>query len=420
MSDLHERLAALAEDAPVLPGDGSPSDLWRRGRRHRARRLLATGAATVVVAGVVGIGATAGYQRAQTLPEPAAPAGTTLVLPDTLYGTDQWLSLLGSIGEGDAPGPLVALLGADVRTWTGQGSGHVAVTADQEYRVLDLPDARADLEPVLSPDGRYVVYGDPDGLAAYDAETGEIDRIDVADGPDAMAWLGDTVLFQQPDRRDGGEYNDATTARAWTMGEDAAVAVDDPRVLAGSLPAVQTTEPVVLEVGVLKLLFLTGTDDLAGPPVTQVDRILKGNVVVSPDGTRIAAEVRAAGGGRDLAVGVLAAGTTELVRVPGEAVDGSLVGWRDDDTIVTTALGYGGELTAIDVRTGRQTTLTTSSRPNGYSVQLAADALTAPVVAGVAPPSPPDPRWVAAGAAALTGVLWVAFAWWRGRRRVRG
>ncbi|MFI2706715.1 hypothetical protein ACH5WX_04140, partial [Nocardioides sp. CER28] len=70
MSTLHERLAELAEDAPV--GGALPEDLWDRGRRIARRRRLGTATIAAVACLALALVGVLGWQRGRTSVEPAA------------------------------------------------------------------------------------------------------------------------------------------------------------------------------------------------------------------------------------------------------------------------------------------------------------------------------------------------------------
>ena len=219
MSDLQERLARLAEEAPP---SGPPADLWRRGVRRRRRRAAGALAATLVSAVVLGSG---GAVLVTTLDQTdAAPAATQKrpAIPERLRSPSPWTA---SVADAGPLGPLAALLpGEQHDHLLGVGSTYdpVGVSATTgEYRFLDLPRvadaASADGNSVasLSPDGRAVGYWStgriaaPDGgkdravnaVSIYNTVTGRVVRhrftAPLGLSPQLLAWSGpDTLMLR--------------------------------------------------------------------------------------------------------------------------------------------------------------------------------------------------------------------------------
>lgn len=99
-----------------------------------------------------------------------------------------------------------------------------------------------------------------------------------------------------------------------------------------------------------------------------------------------------------------------------------VLGWRDDDTLlVLGSLGGGSaSLVEVDVRT-RQVRRVGDAKPMYVHTGLAVatDLVDQPMVAGLRPPDPIDPRWRSAGiAAALAALGGLALVLVR-RRRLR-
>jgi len=167
MDTLHDRLAALADDAPT--GGAPAADLWARGTRAHRLRAGAL-AVTLLVVGAVGtgIGASLVDGRDNADPAPAAPVHVSLPID---YPVGEALP-----GLGNTPGPLAAIWLAP-----GVGGGPEAVGLVAETgRFGTLPievsrdyTARDDAYFALSPDGRRIAYDSPpDELVVRDLVSG--------------------------------------------------------------------------------------------------------------------------------------------------------------------------------------------------------------------------------------------------------
>jgi hypothetical protein len=168
MDTLHERLSALADDAPG--GGVPPAELWARGKRaHRVR--VAGVVATVLVVGAVGTAVgvrLAGADGTRSDLEPAG--GNGMELPIT-YPVGEELPDLG-----DSPGPLAAVWVTPGLAGTPEAVGLVAETGTFGRLSLDVAynDATPNAGVALSPDGRRIAYQDPAArLTVSDLVTGE-------------------------------------------------------------------------------------------------------------------------------------------------------------------------------------------------------------------------------------------------------
>lgn len=189
MSDqLRELLRDLAQDAPAIDTTaGSAGDVWRRARRSRRRDLIAAVSLSVVLLVVGGLVIGLIGPGLQSTP-PTAPAygDGRLAIPNQIWVPSPWTP-----GTADA-GPIgqLALIATAPRhtSWfhTEQDALFGVSAKTGQYRFLDLPRLAADsgVDPVLSPDGRYIAYfmsGQPSGtfvqshvtgLAVYDTASG--------------------------------------------------------------------------------------------------------------------------------------------------------------------------------------------------------------------------------------------------------
>ncbi len=214
MSDqLGELLRELADDAPAI--DSSPavaSAVWRRARRSKRRDMIAAVSLSVVlllvgglVIGLIGPGL-------QSTP-PTAPAygDGRLAIPNQIWTPSPWTP-----GTADAGpiGPLALIATAPRRTswWHTDQFAFFGVSAKTgQYRFLDLPRLASDsgVDPVLSPDGRYIAYfmtgppsgayvqSDVTGLAIYNTESGAATFHAVPTihglGADSVTWNGNST-----------------------------------------------------------------------------------------------------------------------------------------------------------------------------------------------------------------------------------
>jgi hypothetical protein len=213
-TDLRDGLHALAERRPpAVP----PPDLWRRGVRRQRRVRAAVGGVVLAAVSLGVLGTAVGWDALRTTVPSPAETVTDGATPDRLHTPSPWLD--GT--EGEPPGPLAVIAGAERRTgWRGEVvNGWVGVSAATgEYRFLDLPGAvdlgaedlfGSEADPVLSPDGRAVAYwlAHPErpewvgGWAVYDTVSGHVVRHPVPSrlgvAPDTLQWTGrDRVLVE--------------------------------------------------------------------------------------------------------------------------------------------------------------------------------------------------------------------------------
>ena len=170
MDTLHDRLAALADDAPR--GGAPAAEIWARGTRAHRRRVAAL-AAVVLVVGAVGAGigvrmVDRGTHR--SAPPPAAPvhvglpirypAGASLPALDAAPGRLAAIWVVPRAGRG---APDVVGLVAGTETFG-------TLPIDVSPTAYDAPDAYF----ALSPDGRRIAYTSATGsLVVRDLVSGE-------------------------------------------------------------------------------------------------------------------------------------------------------------------------------------------------------------------------------------------------------
>ncbi|WP_182526471.1 hypothetical protein [Nocardioides dongkuii] len=444
MSTLHDRLAELADDASPAPGEArDPGNLWDRGRRYGRRRRGAAAALVVAVLLVLAAGAGSWWQ---VRPAGIDPAGgpASLRLPERLYTPSGWTP--GTDGTGPV-GPLVAVVGAERSGWTGSGFGLAGVTGSGEYAFLDLPGWRDDVSldgetVALSPDGRRLAYWyaepgeDEDvdvasGVAVYDTVTGKTVRHDVEAPlgvtPQSLGWSGETLWVPVWEHENAPDLGSSVSrfhhVLRWDVGSGEAVE-DGPRALLSLDGATTWGDRLVVQRG------RTVRSVTADGEVTSLARLVGrtdgGAVAVSPGGTRLAtlgdADPRGESSVRpqQVVVAPVPARSGADVRpapVGSEPVD-AIVGWRDDEHVVTLRYASTGAVyETVDVRTGEHRELVRLPAENvSPGTLVAAEALRAPLVDAPSPPERLDPRLVAAGGvglALLVGV--VALRLWRRR-----
>lgn len=454
MTQLPERLRALAEEAPLAL---SAEDLWETGRRrHRGRVLtaLATAAVVVTTVAVAGFGSWHAQQPDPTAPEPTITG--PIAVPSRFFHPSPWLPGTSS------PGRLVALLGterghfpfgSDLNALVGVAAG------SQTYRFLDLPGQSDASDVALSPNGRHIAYwisGTPPGAASPgDRSTVGVANLDVTTGkiqrrvlpsqhgllPVMLTWTENNKLAVATGHLTSAEPTSYSSRTA------VYVVVWKPGGV-GDIPPLDGSEPPVLfsrvpHSGVLPIP-VASTRGYAAMVDHRVLRTYDANdqvrqtVQLSGPVQTVAYDARArrvagTNGNPDqdgsssgaLMVGDVVKGHAELTAVPGGRYLYAL-GWADADHVVTEQLTPTGELFwVVDVHTGARTALTGSgyqaTGSRWFGVVLAADALRAPTtVAAVEPPRPWNPRWVAGGSLAVLLLVGAAgsLLLWR-RRRVR-
>lgn len=429
-TSLHDRLAELAQDAPV----GGPEPmLWDRGRRYQRRRRAGTlviAAAAVVLLTVI---ATVDWRQSAPAPTPAGgPAG----LPNRVWTPSPWLPAT------ETPGQLVALTTAQQGSWTDGHPGVVGVSATSgDYAFIDLPDADfeyADLQ--LAPDGRHIAYwltgtttGTPNtaqgpiaGLAVYDTVTGDVTRhwIDTPHGlrPDFLAWADSSnVVFSAGQIVGGDDASDMDqstskfgTVTAWRLGQQPESV---PGVKAGATLMGAAHGRILVDHRLVDLDEPGRARRISYPEVGGSYNSMH-FVALGPIGDEIAAVFASRMPNK-----VQAGPAGELRVVSGSRGSFGVVDWLDADTIATSQRigSWRTQKTALvrhSLSTGRSQELVRfpfgSMAGGGW--QFATDLLGAPSVDGVRPPHPLDPRTVTGGVAAVVagGVLAV-FLW---RRRV--
>jgi hypothetical protein len=416
MTTLHDRLADLADEAPI----GVPApDLWTRGQRVHRRRCAGTVvivAVTVLVLGILGV---TSWQRDRQEPLPTVPT-EGMRLPDHLYVPSRWLP--GT--DDDGPLGRLSAIVLGVRGVTGVSA------STGEYRHLDLPgwiglsDTVGAFSAVnaLSADGTRVAYWydlDVDqGVAVYDATTGEIERHDLPSEhgiePDGLVFAGDQLWFNYQRYTDAEQDLTGRGPQVWDLGSGAVLPPRWP-----DLGLFQTTVAdgrLVRADGGLELW----TADRRQPVRRTVDRSLTGPVVVGPDAGTVAAIQDPDGPSvfTDQPGDLLVLRPATPRHLTGTAVPGvrayAVLGWRDDQHLVV--YGDGAVYRSVGIDSGEAVSLVDADLPNGNYL-VAQDAWSAPSFDAPAPPDPLDPRltWgggvgvVVAGAFLL--VLW--------RRRVR-
>jgi hypothetical protein len=418
MTTLHDRLADLAEDAPLT---SPPPDLWRHGKRlARRRRLAASAAAVAAVAGLAaGTGAVSTLvQTRQAVP--ADQAGTP-ALPDRIWTASSWLPHGSERGAG---GPLAAVY-EDLRTVWDDGSQRdlLGVSAvDQSYRWLDLPgfarapDTYTGSTWSLAPDGSHVAYWTATDagirLVTVDMATGErfgytVNGVDEASG---LAWTGDRVWACRTRRcTDGAVRLDTATGQVSEVPGAAALAYG-----ASYVAGADGTSTATWRHNTRTLVYRFGADGAGiDAPLTEVESSIGGldtsidSVSVSPDGTTLAL-TRA---GQVRAGTVVPGGTTPTTEVGDGQYVLSLEGWVDDTHVVGRTEGW---LVSIDVTTGQRQPLV--ELPEAIQPEVASGLLPTDTVPGQRPPTPRDPRYLAAGAAGA-GLLAVGLVLVVRRRR---
>lgn len=422
---MHEVAALLDRAAGEMPPARLPDDLWRRGRRRRwARRLAAATAAVAVTAGSV-VAPIWLLHRPVTMTGdgPMAP-----ILPTSVHRPWLWQATAGQWPPGAA-----AVLFYTNRTRYLEDTG-VVVGRGGAYRLI--PMTVGEERGVLSPDGRTYVRPGPEPV---DLVTGDTRRAGAEEwrirplawSPDGR-WLlagrsnGDGVTEYADDGRVANQPNLLDDLVAFDLSTG-----DSRTVLAGRLDrydwaswspdgtSIAVTGPPT-ESGGNQLVVL----DLATGATTMTvalgpNQRLAGRQAWSPDGARIAVvgavdtppqgslEYRSATDGRPLGPSV------EIEGTPGE-----LLGWLDDEPVLTTVRGTGNPRVSLDVvrGDGRQDILI-EGPPGSTGMDVPRDLIHPGAFgAPAARPSPFAPSPLLLGAAVLPVVV---FLYWRGRRRFR-
>lgn len=444
--DLQEALRGLDRAADDTVGGVVPpqaGDLWRRGERWQRRRRRGT--AAVAALGVVVLAALSlvTVQRA-TPPEPAVSPGSAPTLPDRVYGMPA-RAAVGRPGE-----PVVAVELTTRSTWTGVRNAIAVITGSGRYLYLDVDGDLAD-RVALSPDGRRVAYwlvGTPDGtprtrggrlqsvteVAVVDVVTGKVlrHRFATAHGlvPQALLWADDTTLLGSQSQWVAGDDGssleqgsaDDYAAWQWRPGEGDVGALD-PRTFerldssseAAGGRVLLGRNVIDLATGEHHRVRRTGYPGAAGA--------VGSSAALRADGTFV--QVGGPGHGHRVpnrvTVGDIDDASADQVDVPGLRRAWQVLGWRDQDRVVVVRSDPSASAThdrlqtvAIDVRTGDAEALA-----EGGTEMLewawATDLLGAPVVPGVEPASPADPRVVAGAAGTVVVLTLGGLVLWRRR-----
>ncbi|MCD4525981.1 hypothetical protein [Nocardioides sp. cx-173] len=415
MISLHDRLADLAEDGP----DGPPtSDVWERGRRYGRRRRVEA-AALVLVLLAAGGSLLGALLPAMSYDVGPADADAALRLPDRLYAPSPWLRGTDDVGQ---IGPLVAVVEAERKSWTGSRTALAGVSSGGEYAFLDLPGLPGTrgqdvgTEIALSDDGRLLAYpltgtpeGEPNlmdgaalvGVAVYDTVSGEVTRHRVRTehgiGVAGLAWVEGTLWMnygqwdqgadESTDSGSGSDYR----VYAWEPGRE-------PRRIAGPLAnrMPEVSGPGLVTVSARRMsVFDHGGSRLRD---LRLNLASETSPVLNASGTRVALLEDPDGDpsvrtddASSLRSGVVPAGTdievmTERV---GDVTADELWGWRDDWHVLVRDYGRNA-LLSVDVNTGAEERLVLMSE--GASPVLARDALAAPVFDAPEPPYVMDLR----------------------------
>ncbi|MBF4160993.1 hypothetical protein [Nocardioides acrostichi] len=443
MSTLHERLEALADDAP---SGGLDPALYDRARRYHRRRRAGT--ALVVAAAVLGVLGIAGGAHLQTRADvqPAAPSAAAAV-PERLYAPSPWLS--GT--DDDGPLGRIAVLMTDQERKSWISADHEAVVGISattgEYRFLDLPDD-AGQGWALSPDGRRVAFwitgattGTANtqagqalpvtGLAVYDADTGGVLRYPVetahglmVDRNSSLAWAdADHLVFSFSQWRGGdgasGERASMSGPGAplsvWKVGAEAPRTID-PETVSSEVEATNGRGEVL--VGDYAYAVSDGSRHRLRTPGRSMTR----SSALSPSGGLVAYP---RGNGNPAPIVIVGHAGNRVVdsSVPGNDETFSVFAWLDAGHLLAEEYApqsrYRTDLYRVNIRTGVSQRVVRLAGPGNfrYSGQLATDLLDAGFVARPAPPTPWDPRTVAGAVAALIAAACVVLVLWR--RRVR-
>lgn len=435
-STLHDRLAALADEAPR----GAPdADLWDAGqRRHRRRRVQGVLAVAVVVALVGGLGAL--LRDPHPVPPADAPFAE-LHLPRTVRPPSPWAP--GTEEEGPL-GPLATVAMArryEREGLRGRRLGYAVFgvsAVDGSVRFLDIPgvtDAQGGLRTprvALSPDGRKVGFlryapgqeSAVTGWSVYDAVTGETLELEDPDVPEPRGTEGFDIEFTGDSRYLATNYGVSDNWR-----EDRLVVWDvesgQPTVADGAghywLPNMGS--------GPTGVVWSRGRSTFTfDPESARTDRVVVPQEVVEasygPDGQAFAYIGHRPTGPNEPARWWLYAGT-DVAAASGRRLDldiepGQILGWRDARHVVVD--DFGRQVRIVDVRTGEVTSEILQWPEALAMTPDLADAMWAnDLVEGVVPPTVPDPRWRDLKLGAVVGALVLLVAGlgaWLWRRRV--
>lgn len=423
MSTLHERLAALAEEAPsALPEVG----LWERGRRYA--RVRRAGTVAIVVAAVLVLVGITGVTWQQGRPPQPAPAGSAPAVPDRIWDPSPWLD---GTDDGRPLGQLAALVPAPRGGLLRSHLGLVGVSATTgDYRFLDLPDLAYEFsitDAALAPDGRHVAYwltgtpsGSPNpgsgevpivGAGIYDTATGEVAtyRPEVVHGlsPQTLAWADATHLVIDAGQIAEGAAAPRGTfsatglgARIWTLGDPGP---QPPTTAAAARPVDSVGAGHLLQDVARHTIVVRSVDDPTMATRFRVpgSRGLLVSRAVDASATRFATM---GPGSRPTALfaGSIVEGgpgeprTARPGRLPSSDGTVSVLGWTDRRHVVALHEVTSGsnEMTVVRyaVPTGEADVLMRLAAQESRNSQLATDLLTEPTTPGIEPPRPLDPR----------------------------
>jgi len=428
MTTLHDRLADLADQAPV---GGAAPDLWSRGvRRHRRRR--AVGAAAALVVGLVGVTGVLAGLRSDPAPQPAQVPFEQLHLPRTAYPPSPWAA---GTDETGAPGRLAFVSVAERNQTRGvrettqlfQPFGMSAVDGSSVF--LDLPDTRTELgfyALTLSPDGTkvgYVRYAGRNrikGWGVYDTITGRTTMLrdpDMArirnEETSGLAFSGDSRYLETVYSLTGSKASRQKSLVLWDVRSGQPLEAEpaghywQPNLGSGPSGTVWSRHSTT---------FTFEPDTGATTSVDTPFRVVEASVAPDGRGRAFVAFGPTDRASRPLYVGTRA---NDLMRVLVGVDADDLLGWSDAEHVVVRQLRT-GETVEVDITTGRATSLGLDvTGRQMVRPTYAADLWANPLVAGERPPDPHDPRlpaWIAAGVAAVVALAgFVA----RRRRRVR-
>lgn len=457
MNDLGGALRELAREAQA-PAPVDPGELWAKGRQRVRRRRAIAGVVVVVLALLAGSAAL--LVPAPTVAMPAGPAHDP-ALPKNIYTPSRWL-----VGTDDK-GPLgqVAVLG---RARQGSEDGVFAISATTgEYRFLDLARRVRSTSVALSPDGTRVAYwitgrirgrlygnfvSDDDrrpvtGLAVYNTVDGSVVRrtiasdhgLDIPSSDQSPIWLDDSRLLIEYGFIQSESTSNQHGFRRWDVrtGEYRFLADDSRWTRLGVMPDESLVGEVSPETETNFATFetlntnLRRTGEQVVLPAGNFSDYSRsgGNVVITGSlGNGGYQRARAGRVGAGSRVGELTAlGMTSLTH---------FLGWRSPDAILMTGIpaewrkpgeyvddgsmgedtGFGpkykadgetvedGALYEADVRTHQVRKLGTTDDLD-QRISMTKALLPAPMVHGLKPPRPLDPRLRTAGLLAGSALL---------------
>jgi hypothetical protein len=459
MNDLGGALQALAGHA-AAPAIADPEALWRRGYvRVRTRR--ATAAAGMLVVGVIAVLAVR-VAPAPTIVMPAGPVHTPAI-PMNIHSPSKWLS---STADGGPLGDLAAL----GRATRGDGDAVFGIAATTgTYRYLALPHRLNDTDVALSPSGRYVAYwltgrvtstsSDVEhykGYAVYDSRTGRTTEHEVPSErgvrPDSwgdnLFWRDDSTLFAYYGIYRGKGGSTDQTVNLWSPRTGALLSQKDGEdvtayhaVSGGALVAQSGTDLPTDTFTLLTDTLASTADKVVVPAGSYYQFDRRGDRVV-------VSGIKGNGGISRIRSGTISGhGKTRLDSL-GLVVNTRLLGWLSDDHVLVagqpgkqgsvsdpsepdlgddTALEVAGGtnngyadfgLYDYDLGAGTVKRLGTADQ-DGDLVQVARSLVASPMVVGLVPPDPVDPRIrdasIAGGVILVIGAVLLLV-----RRRIHG